>query len=206
MGTRCHCGMHESAHVREESGQGFDRRRSTPCSMHNDCPRQLVSAHLPIPSTLRCHLARHRVAQHPARSSTTPSVPVAASSTDDTSPDDRRTRPPVLSPSPIASPPCYLHPRVDFSTCRVSTHAPRLQHHSPPIQRCFSRSTFSEPPRIRRNMSSKRSKRAQKYAHCVQRAGRVRNAHHVPPTSTAAFSSTPRVKPSRSCDPSPRHA
>jgi hypothetical protein len=45
-----------------------------------------------------------------------------------------------------------------------------------------------------------------KHARCVQRAGRVRDAHHVPPTSTATFSSTPRAGPSQSCDPSPRHA
>jgi hypothetical protein len=45
-----------------------------------------------------------------------------------------------------------------------------------------------------------------KYARCVQRAGRIRHAHHVPPTSTAAFSPTSRAGPSPSCDPSPRHA
>ncbi|KAF8200477.1 hypothetical protein K438DRAFT_1822024 [Mycena galopus ATCC 62051] len=32
------------------------------------------------------------------------------------------------------------------------------------------------------------------------------DAHHFPPTSTAALSSTPRAEPSRSCNPSPRHA
>ncbi|KAJ7848605.1 hypothetical protein B0H14DRAFT_3867155 [Mycena olivaceomarginata] len=45
-----------------------------------------------------------------------------------------------------------------------------------------------------------------KYARCVQRAGRIRHAHHVPPTSTAAFSPTSRAGLSPSCDPSPRHA
>ncbi|KAF8180477.1 hypothetical protein K438DRAFT_1199660 [Mycena galopus ATCC 62051] len=45
-----------------------------------------------------------------------------------------------------------------------------------------------------------------KYTRCVQRAGRVRDAHHVLPTSTAAFSSTRRARPSQPCDPSPRHA
>jgi hypothetical protein len=45
-----------------------------------------------------------------------------------------------------------------------------------------------------------------KYARCVQRAGRIRHARHVPPTSTAAFSPTSRAGLSPSCDPSPRHA
>jgi hypothetical protein len=35
---------------------------------------------------------------------------------------------------PSVSPPCYLHPRVDFPACRVSIHAPRLQQPLSPNQ------------------------------------------------------------------------
>ncbi|KAJ7362983.1 hypothetical protein DFH08DRAFT_951197 [Mycena albidolilacea] len=53
----------------------------------------------------------------------------------------------VLSP-PSVSPPYCLHPRVDFPACRVSTTRLGSNNPSPPIQRRFSRRTFSEPPRI----------------------------------------------------------
>ncbi|KAF8212906.1 hypothetical protein K438DRAFT_2010119 [Mycena galopus ATCC 62051] len=93
-------------------------------------------------------------------------------------PDDRRTRPPVLSPRhvvsfspvppsgsqaldlpwltvsiapspPSVSPPYNLHhapisPHVAYPPTRLGSSDP-----SPPIRRPFSRSTFSEPPRIR---------------------------------------------------------
>ncbi|KAJ7302684.1 hypothetical protein DFH08DRAFT_904981 [Mycena albidolilacea] len=50
---------------------------------------------------------------------------------------------------PSVSPPCYLHPHADFSACRVSTYALRLQQPLSPIQQRFSRSTFGEPSGIR---------------------------------------------------------
>ncbi|KAF8180459.1 hypothetical protein K438DRAFT_1841936, partial [Mycena galopus ATCC 62051] len=108
------------------------------------------SAHLPKPSTLRCHIVGHRVAQHPARSSTTPSVP--------------------------------------------GTHAPRLQQP-------FSPHPTTLLPQHLRRVPPIRLWRPQ-----ATIPGRARDAHHVPPTSTAAFSSTPRARPSQSCDLSPRHA
>jgi hypothetical protein len=40
----------------------------------------------------------------------------------------------TASTAPSPSPPCHLHPRVDFPACRVSTHAPRLQQPLSPIQ------------------------------------------------------------------------
>ncbi|KAJ7884869.1 hypothetical protein B0H13DRAFT_1992672 [Mycena leptocephala] len=80
-----------------------------PCSMRNDCAR------------------RHRVAQHPARSSTTPSVASIWLST-------------MLSPSSCTS----ISPHVASPPTRLGSSNP-----SPPIQRRFSRSTFSEPPGIR---------------------------------------------------------
>ncbi|KAJ7821037.1 hypothetical protein B0H13DRAFT_2291877 [Mycena leptocephala] len=135
---------------RKKSGQGVHRRHSMPCSMRNDCTRRLVSAHPPIPSTLRCHIARHRVAQHPARSSTTPSVPVAASSMDDRRPvhASLRAEPKVRRLHPALHHVISIHvsisPHVASPPTRLGSSNP-----SPPIQRRFSRSTFSEPPGIR---------------------------------------------------------
>ncbi|KAJ7774415.1 hypothetical protein B0H14DRAFT_335305 [Mycena olivaceomarginata] len=199
-----------------KSGQGFHRRHSMPCSMGNDCTRWLVSAHPSIPSTLRCHIVRDRVAQHPARSSTTPSVSVEASSMDDTSPDDRRTRrvPSVLSPSSVAS--IRLSTMLSPSTCRflrmsrlhLRASAPATplppSHDASPAAPSASPQAFAFGAHKLQYVFEAVQARA-KYARCVQ-LGRVRNAHHVIPTSTAAFSSTPRAGPSRSCDPSPRHA
>ncbi|KAF8215100.1 hypothetical protein K438DRAFT_770419 [Mycena galopus ATCC 62051] len=137
--------MHESAHVWD--GQGFDRRRSTPYSMHNDCPRQLVSAHLPIPSTLRCHstaprpFIRHR--PYPSRPH---QWTIRA-------PDDRCTRPARAEPKSRR-----LHPSLDrvisihvSISPHIASPPMRLGSSDPslPIQRRFSRSTFSESPRIR---------------------------------------------------------
>jgi hypothetical protein len=146
-----------------------------PGSMRNDFTQRLVSAHPPIPSTLRRHIARHRVAQHPARSSTTPSVPVAASSMDDTSPRRPVHASPRAEPKvrrfPLSHPSLRLPgPRSSFadrldnsvasirlstmlfpSSPHVASPPTRLgsRNPSPPIQRRFSRSTFSEPPGIR---------------------------------------------------------
>ncbi|KAF8180451.1 hypothetical protein K438DRAFT_1976638 [Mycena galopus ATCC 62051] len=109
-----------------------------------------VSAHLPIPSTLRCHIVGHRVAQHPARSSTTPSVPVAASSMDGTSPlDNRRMRPPRAEPN-FRRLYSSLHHVISIHVS-IFLHGAspdtRLgsSNPSPLIQRRFSRSTFGEP-------------------------------------------------------------
>ncbi|KAJ7879181.1 hypothetical protein B0H13DRAFT_2051470 [Mycena leptocephala] len=212
MGTRPPRNARQRARLEgKKSGQGppspFDA-----LSMRNDCTRRLVSAHPPIPSTLRCHIARHRVAQHPARSSTTPSVPVAASSMDDTSP--RRPVHASLRAEPKFR---RLHPSLHhvisiFSACRVSTHAPRLQqplspHPTTLLPQHFQRAPGHSPlVPASYNTSSKRSTRAQNTRTLRTTSWSRPRRPPRPHTSTAAFSSTPRARPSRSCDPSLRHA
>ncbi|KAJ7310073.1 hypothetical protein DFH08DRAFT_898778 [Mycena albidolilacea] len=120
-------------------------------------------------------------------------------------PDDRRSVPP-----PVAS--IRLSTMVSPSTCRFlrmsclhlrATPVPQINDASPAVPSAGPAHSPLEPASY--NTSPKRSTRGKKYARCVQRAGRIRHAHHVPPTSTAAFSPTSRAGLSRSCDPSPRH-
>ncbi|KAJ7701283.1 hypothetical protein B0H14DRAFT_761679 [Mycena olivaceomarginata] len=211
--------MHDRAHVWK--GQCFHCHHSMPCLMRNNCAWRLVSGRLPIPSTSRCHIVRHRVAQHPARSSTTPSV-VPAHQWTIRAPDDRRTHPPMLSPSyivslssalpsgsqaldlpslavstapspPSVSPPCYLHPCVDFSACRVSIHTPQLQqplspHPTTLLPQYLQRAPAHSPlARASYNTPSKRSKHAQNthvaYNELVASATPTTSLPHPPPRS-----------------------
>ncbi|KAJ7845154.1 hypothetical protein B0H14DRAFT_981820 [Mycena olivaceomarginata] len=78
----------------------------------------------------------------------------------------------------------------------VPQHLQRAPAHPP-----LARASYNTP--------SKWSKRAQN-AHAAYNelvaSAMPPTSPHIPPTSTAAFSSTPRAGPSRSCDPSPRRA
>ncbi|KAJ7738430.1 hypothetical protein B0H14DRAFT_3898271 [Mycena olivaceomarginata] len=105
----------------------------------------------------------------------------------------------ALSPAPV-SPPCVdfpasrLHPRASAPTIPLSP-----SNDASPAAPSASPRAFVFGARKLQYVFEAVQTHA-KYARCVQRAGRVRDAHHVPPTSTATFSSMPRAGPSRSCD------
>ncbi|KAJ7753684.1 hypothetical protein B0H14DRAFT_420945 [Mycena olivaceomarginata] len=171
--------MHESAHVWE--GQGFHCRHSMPCSMRNN------------------GTWRHWVAQHPARSSTTPSVPWRPHQRTTRAPDDRHTRPPRAEPKPrhlyrslhyVISIHVSISPHIASPPTRFGSSNP-----SPPNQRRFSPANY--------NTSPKRSTRGQNthvaYNELVVSPRPPRPAHihrrvlaHVPPRAITIL----RPKPS----------